>query len=63
MEDMKTIVDRSFEGSIEAKRRCMEQNQESLIRAATMIVDGFNNENKLMLFGNGGRAAHCGGIC
>jgi D-sedoheptulose 7-phosphate isomerase len=35
----------------------MEQNQESLIRAATMIVDAFNNENKLMLFGNGGSAA------
>lgn len=57
MEDMKTIVDRSFEESIEAKRRCMEQNQELLIRAATMIVDAFNNENKLMLFGNGGSAA------
>lgn len=57
MEDMKTIVDRSFEESIEAKRRCMERNQESLIRAATMIVDAFNNENKLMLFGNGGSAA------
>jgi D-sedoheptulose 7-phosphate isomerase len=57
MEDMKTIVDRSFEESIEAKRRCMEQNQESLIRAATIIVDAFNNENKLMLFGNGGSAA------
>ena len=57
MEDMQTIVDRSFEESIEAKRRCMEQNQESLIRAATMIVDAFNNENKLMLFGNGGSAA------
>ena len=57
MEDMKTIVNRSFEESIEAKRRCMEQNQESLIRAATIIVDAFNNENKLMLFGNGGSAA------
>ena len=57
MENMKTIVNRSFEESIEAKRRCMEQNQESLIRAATMIVDAFNNENKLMLFGNGGSAA------
>jgi phosphoheptose isomerase len=43
MENMKTIVDRSFEESIEAKRRCMERNQESLIRAATMIVDAFNS--------------------
>ena len=57
MEDMKSIVDRSFEESIEAKRSCMEHNQESLIRAATMIVDAFHNENKLMLFGNGGSAA------
>jgi D-sedoheptulose 7-phosphate isomerase len=57
MEDMKSIVDRSFEASIEAKRSCMEHNQESLIRAATMIVDAFHNENKLMLFGNGGSAA------
>ncbi|MCG6946525.1 MAG: D-sedoheptulose 7-phosphate isomerase [Deltaproteobacteria bacterium] len=54
---MKSIVDRSFEESIEAKRSCMEHNQESLIRAATMIVDAFHNENKLMLFGNGGSAA------
>jgi D-sedoheptulose 7-phosphate isomerase len=57
MEDMKSIVDRSFEESIEAKRSCMERNRESLIRAATMIVDAFHNENKLMLFGNGGSAA------
>jgi D-sedoheptulose 7-phosphate isomerase len=57
MEDMKTIVDRSFEKSIEAKQRCREGNQELLIRAATMIVDAFNNENKLMIFGNGGSAA------
>jgi D-sedoheptulose 7-phosphate isomerase len=57
MEDMKTIVDRSFEKSIEAKQRCREGNQDLLIRAATMIVDAFNNENKLMIFGNGGSAA------
>jgi D-sedoheptulose 7-phosphate isomerase len=57
MEDMKSIVDRSFEESIEAKRSCMERNRESLIRAATMIVDAFHSENKLMLFGNGGSAA------
>jgi D-sedoheptulose 7-phosphate isomerase len=57
MEDMKSIVDRSFEESIKAKRNCLERNRESLIRAATMIVDAFHNENKLMLFGNGGSAA------
>ena len=57
MEDMKTIVDHSFEESIAAKQRCREDNQELLIRTATMIVDAFNNENKLMIFGNGGSAA------
>lgn len=57
MEDMKSIVDRSFEESIAAKQRCREDNPELLIRTATMIVDAFNNENKLMLFGNGGSAA------
>lgn len=57
MEEMKNIVKRSFVESIEAKRRCLERNQESLIRAATMIVEAFNNENKLMIFGNGGSAA------
>jgi D-sedoheptulose 7-phosphate isomerase len=57
MEEMKSIVERSFVESIEAKRRCLENNQESLIRAATVIVEAFNNESKLMIFGNGGSAA------
>jgi D-sedoheptulose 7-phosphate isomerase len=57
MEEMKKIVDRSFLESIQLKQRCRELNRESLIRAATMIVDAFNNENKLMIFGNGGSAA------
>ncbi|MEJ2365304.1 MAG: D-sedoheptulose 7-phosphate isomerase [Deltaproteobacteria bacterium] len=54
---MKNIVERSFGESIEAKRRCLKNNGESLIRAATVIVDAFNNEGKLMIFGNGGSAA------
>jgi D-sedoheptulose 7-phosphate isomerase len=57
MEEMKKIVDRSFLESIQVKQRCRELNRESLISAATMIVDAFNNENKLMIFGNGGSAA------
>jgi len=57
MEEMKSIVERSFVESIEAKRRCLKNNQESLIRAATVIVEAFNNESKLMIFGNGGSAA------
>lgn len=57
MEEMKNIVERSFAESIEAKRRCLKSNRESLIRAATVIVDAFNNESKLMIFGNGGSAA------
>jgi D-sedoheptulose 7-phosphate isomerase len=57
MEEMKNIVERSFVESIEAKQRCLENNGELLIRAATVIVDAFNNESKLMIFGNGGSAA------
>jgi D-sedoheptulose 7-phosphate isomerase len=57
MEEMKSIIERSFVESIEAKRRCLEINQESLIRAATVIVEAFNHESKLMIFGNGGSAA------
>lgn len=57
MEEMKNIVERSFLESIEVKQRCLKNNRESLIRAATVIVDAFNNESKLMIFGNGGSAA------
>jgi D-sedoheptulose 7-phosphate isomerase len=57
MEEMKSIVERSFVESIEAKRRCLKNNQESMIRAATVIVEAFNDESKLMIFGNGGSAA------
>ena len=57
MKEMKHIIDRSFAESIEAKQQCRERNQEPLIRAATIIVEAFNNENKLMIFGNGGSAA------
>ena len=57
MEEMKNIVERSFVESIEAKQRCLENNGELLIRAATVIVDAFNKESKLMIFGNGGSAA------
>lgn len=57
MEEMKKIIEESFQESIRAKQLCLEQNSEPLIQAATMIVDAFHNENKLMIFGNGGSAA------
>ncbi len=57
MEEMKQVVDSSFQESIRAKQLCREKNNEALISAASMIVDAFNNENKLMIFGNGGSAA------
>ena len=57
MQEMRNIIDRSFTESIEAKQRCRDRNQEWLIRAATIIVEAFKNENKLMIFGNGGSAA------
>jgi D-sedoheptulose 7-phosphate isomerase len=57
MEEMKKIIARSFLESIQAKQRCLERSPEALIQAATMIVDAFHSENKLMIFGNGGSAA------
>ena len=57
MEEMKNIVERGFVESIEAKQRSLKNNRESLIRAATLIVEAFNNESKLLIFGNGGSAA------
>jgi len=57
MQQMKKIVEHSIAESIKAKQKCLEGNQELLIRAASLIVDAFNNENKLMIFGNGGSAA------
>ena len=57
MEEMKKLVDSSFQESIRAKQRCWERNREPLISAANMIVDAFNNENRLVIFGNGGSAA------
>jgi D-sedoheptulose 7-phosphate isomerase len=57
MEQMRKIVKQSFRESIEAQQRCLEQNAEALIKAATMIAEAFDAENKLMIFGNGGSAA------
>ncbi|MGE5311656.1 MAG: SIS domain-containing protein [Nitrospirota bacterium] len=57
MEQMRKIVKRSFRESIEAKQRCLDENAEALIKAATMIAEAFDGENKLMIFGNGGSAA------
>ena len=57
MEEMKNIVERGFVESIEAKQRSLKNNREALIRAATLIVEAFNNESKLLIFGNGGSAA------
>ena len=57
MEQMRRTIKRSFRESIDAKQRCLEQNVEALIGAATMIAEAFAGDNKLMIFGNGGSAA------
>jgi D-sedoheptulose 7-phosphate isomerase len=54
---MREIVKRSLRDSIEAKQRCLEQNAEALIRAASIIAEAFDAERKLLIFGNGGSAA------
>jgi D-sedoheptulose 7-phosphate isomerase len=57
MEKMKEIINQSFLESIEAKQRCLESHSEQLVRTATLIVDAFHSDNKLMILGNGGSAA------
>lgn len=57
MDHMRQIIKRSFRESIEVKERCLQHSGETLIKAATMIAEAFDAENKLMIFGNGGSAA------
>ncbi|MBW1980567.1 MAG: D-sedoheptulose 7-phosphate isomerase [Deltaproteobacteria bacterium] len=57
MDEMTDIARRSLLESIQAKKRCLERGPASLVQAAAVIVEAFYEENKLMIFGNGGSAA------
>jgi D-sedoheptulose 7-phosphate isomerase len=54
---MEKIIESSFRESIRAKEQALQRNSQEVIQAATLIVDAFHDESKLMIFGNGGSAA------
>ena len=54
---MKKIVLDILEESLAAKRHCIENNLDRIIRAAEMLAACFTRGNKVLIFGNGGSAA------
>jgi D-sedoheptulose 7-phosphate isomerase len=54
---MKNIILNIMEDSIAAKRYCIENNIENIIRAADMLSACLAGGNKILIFGNGGSAA------
>ena len=54
---MKKIVLSILETSIAIKRDCIENNIDTIIRAADMLASCITTGNKVLIFGNGGSAA------
>ncbi len=54
---MKKIILNILAESIEAKRHCIENNIDHIIRAADMLAACLTRGNKVLIFGNGGSAA------
>ncbi len=54
---MKNIILNILEDSIEAKRRCIENSIDNIIKAADMLAACLTRGNKILIFGNGGSAA------
>ncbi|MBT8368512.1 MAG: D-sedoheptulose 7-phosphate isomerase [Deltaproteobacteria bacterium] len=54
---MKNIILNILQDSIEAKRRCIENSIDNIIKAADMLAACLTRGNKILIFGNGGSAA------
>jgi D-sedoheptulose 7-phosphate isomerase len=54
---MKEIILSILEAGIAAKRHCVENNMDNIIKAADMLVSCIASGNKILIFGNGGSAA------
>ena len=54
---MKKIILNILEESIAAKRHCIENHLDDIIRAAEMLAACLTRGNKVLIFGNGGSAA------
>ncbi len=53
---MKDKILKAFEESISVKDRFAKESVETIVEAARLIADAFNDGRKLLLFGNGGSA-------
>jgi D-sedoheptulose 7-phosphate isomerase len=54
---VKNIILNILQDSIEAKRRCIENSIDNIIKAADMLAACLTRGNKILIFGNGGSAA------
>jgi D-sedoheptulose 7-phosphate isomerase len=54
---LKEIILNILADSIATKRDCIENNIDTIIRAADMLASCFSTGNKVLIFGNGGSAA------
>lgn len=54
---MEELIVKAFEDSAEVKLSFVKKNVKTIISVVELIVDAFQEGNKVMLFGNGGSAA------
>src|SRR3972149_3569701 len=54
---MEDLIVKAFEQSAEVKLSFVKKNVKTIISVVELIVDAFQEGNKVMLFGNGGSAA------
>jgi D-sedoheptulose 7-phosphate isomerase len=54
---MEDLIVKAFEESAEVKLSFVKKNLKTILAAVDLIVDAFQEGNKVMLFGNGGSAA------
>ena len=54
---MKDIILNILEAGIKAKRHCIENSMNDIIKATDMLASCFLSGNKVLIFGNGGSAA------
>jgi len=54
---MKETIKRRFDESIQVKRAFLAESMDGIIRSVEILVETFQKDGKLLIFGNGGSAA------
>jgi len=54
---MKKIIEDNFKASSEVKLKCIEKLSDKIIEFIGLLIKTFDNNNKVIIFGNGGSAA------